>query len=161
MEGIKHLLECHCVLPQYKNSPNPIFHKFIVFSVVDDSDTVVPKYVQCNNCGIIHKVIDLCQSEIITGKEELRSIATIDEIKLSLSDDLSRLLEVYNVGLPTWEHLQYIVENKAWDNRIILTKDDMNDEIQGKQLSFNKEGVPKLETFIERHTIAARSKNET
>ena len=67
-------------------------------------------------------------------KEELRSITTIDEIKLSLSDDLNRLLEVYSVDLPTWEQLQYVVQNKAWDNRIILTKDEMNDEIQGKAI---------------------------
>ena len=29
------------MLPQYKNRPDPVFHKFVVFSIVDDNDEVV------------------------------------------------------------------------------------------------------------------------
>jgi hypothetical protein len=149
VEGIKHIIGCHCMLPQYKNSPNPIFHKFVVFSIVDDSDTVIPKYSQCNNCGIIHKVVDLCRSEIITGKEELKSIASIDDIRLTLSDDICKLLDVYNVDMPTWEHVQFILEKKKWNSHVVLTKDAMEDETQGKMLQFDKEGKPKIATYIQ------------
>ncbi len=149
MEGIKHIIECHCMLPQYKNNPNPVFHKFVVFSVVDNSDTVIPKYSQCNNCGIIHKIVDLCRSEIITGKEELRSITSIDEIKLTLSEDICKLLDVYSVDIPTWEHVQFIFEKKKWDAHVVLTKDVMESETQGKVLQFNKEGKPKIATYIQ------------
>ncbi len=38
--GQKHLIECHCILPQYRRSSNTVYHKFVVFSVIDDSDTV-------------------------------------------------------------------------------------------------------------------------
>ena len=36
VEGVKHLIQCHCVLPQYRNANPPMFHKFVTFSVVDD-----------------------------------------------------------------------------------------------------------------------------
>ena len=92
MQGVKHLIQCHCVLPQFKNSTNPVFHKFVVFSLVDDSDTVQPKFAQCNNCGVVHKVVDLCKSEL-TSKEESKSIPTIQDIELSVGPDLAALLK--------------------------------------------------------------------
>ena len=91
--GIKHLIECHCILPQYRGSENPVFHKFIVFSVVDTSDTCVPKFVQCNNCGVVHKVYDICKSEIISGRDELKSVASISEIKIGINSDIRHLLD--------------------------------------------------------------------
>ena len=65
MTGVLHLIECHCCLPQYKNSKKPVYHKFKVFSILDDGDTVISKHSQCNNCGVVHHVIDICKSEII------------------------------------------------------------------------------------------------
>jgi len=64
--GMKHLIECHCILSQYRDRQDAIYHKFIVFSEVDEGDTVIPKFVNCNNCGICHNVIDLCKSIINT-----------------------------------------------------------------------------------------------
>ena len=81
MTGQQHLIQCHCVLPQYRGRKDPVYHKFTVFSIIDESDTVVPKFVQCNNCGVIHKVYDICKSEIITGKDEMRNTAKIDDFK--------------------------------------------------------------------------------
>ena len=71
-KGTKHLIQCHCLLPQYRNKPDPVFHKFPVFSVIDESDTVILKYAECNNCGAAHKVYDICKSEILTGRDEAR-----------------------------------------------------------------------------------------
>ena len=148
MQGIKHLIECHCMLPQYKHRPEPVFHKFVTFSVIDNSDTVVPSYCQCNNCGIIHKIIDICKSEIITGKEDLKSLTTIDEIRLSLKEDLCNVLEMYNADLATWQQVEFIISNHLWNNQVILTADALENETQGKLLTFNKEGKAKIETFI-------------
>ena len=69
MKGLKHLIECHCVLPQFRKRENPPYHKFVVFSLIDDSDTAIPKHARCNNCGVIHNVIDICKSEILPGQE--------------------------------------------------------------------------------------------
>ena len=153
MYGIKHLIQCHCILPQYRKAENPVFHKFVVFSIVDDSDTCVPKYVQCNNCGVVHKVIDLCKSELMTGKEELRSVTTIDEIKLTLPKDISTILESYGVDLPTWENTQFIYLEKKWGHSVILTKDELDGEVQGKLLLFKADGKYQIESFIAENTV--------
>jgi len=147
VEGIKHLVQCHCVLPQFKDRSDPIFHKFTVFSIIDDSDTVQPKFSQCNNCGVIHKIVDICKSEL-TSKEESRSIPNIEDIKFSLSSDLSRVLDSYQCDLATWEQAEWIFLNKLWDRWILLSRDeDEQGEIHGKRLIFSDEGRFRIEAF--------------
>ena len=147
MEGVKHLVQCHCVLPQFKDRSDPIFHKFTVFSIIDDSDTVQPKFSQCNNCGVIHKIVDICKSEL-TSKEESRSIPNIEDIKFSLSSDLSRVLDSYQCDLATWEQAEWIFLNKLWDRWILLSRDeDEQGEIHGKRLIFSDEGRFRIEAF--------------
>ena len=153
MEGIKHIIECHCMLPQYKNNPNPIFHKFIVFSEIDDSDTVVPKYAQCNNCGVIHKIIDVRRSEIMAGKEELASITTVDDIKLMIKQDVGDVLELYSCELPMWEHALFILQEKKWGSFIILKREIVDDETHGKLLRFESLDKFKIESFIDRSIV--------
>jgi len=145
--GIKHLIQCHCVLPQFRNKENTIYHKFIVFSEIDDSDTVKPKLAQCNNCGVIHKVVDISRSEIAVGKDESRSILTIDDIKLMLPEDLSRVLSTYDCGLPTYENAKYILDHQMWGEKLILTRENTGDEITGKVLFFESTERWRLETF--------------
>ena len=98
MIGTKHIVECHCVLPQYRNRKIPIYHKFMVFSIIDDSDTVLPKYAQCNNCGVVHKIYDICKSEILAGKDEIRTLCTIEDISLTIPEDIRGVLDSYNSG---------------------------------------------------------------
>ena len=156
MQGIKHIIECHCILPQNRNKRVPLYHTFIVFSEIDNSDTVVPKFVQCNNCGIVHKVVDVCRSEIAVGKEELKTITTIEDIKVSLPEDACNILESYSCDLATWEHLDFVYRNSKWDDQIILARDIIDDEIQGKRLTFNERDgkiLLRLESFISRDII--------
>jgi len=122
--GQKHLIKCRCVLPQFKNSPDPEKkqHRFTAFSEIID-DVAKQKFAQCNNCGLIHKVIDICTSEIMSGKESMGSILTIDDIKPGLHPSMVSILERYNCDLPTWEQAKYIMENKKWGEVIILTND--------------------------------------
>ena len=89
LAGVKHVVECRCVLPQYKKTSNPVYHKFVVFSILEKDKTKV-SFIQCNNCGIVHKIIDLCKSEILNGKEQLSSLETIEDIKISLPKDFKR-----------------------------------------------------------------------
>ena len=152
-EGVKHLIECHCILPQYRNKKERKFHKFIVFSIVDDSNTVIPKFSQCNNCGVVHKVYDLCKSEIMTGKEEIKAVTSIDDIKLLIPSSISNVLENYQVDLPTWEHAKWILDNKKWGSFIVLEKETIKDEIQGKMLLINDKDNLSIETFTYATTI--------
>lgn len=148
----KHLVQCHCILPQYRKSENPVFHKFMVFSTIEN-DVVVPKYVQCNNCSAVHKVYDICKSEMIPGKDELRSVTTIDEIKLFLSSDIKSLLETYKCDLPIWEHIKFSIDQKRWGDKIILTRENIEGEIVGKILTVESGDRFTLESYISREEI--------
>jgi hypothetical protein len=152
MMGIKHTLDCHCVLPQYRNRKNPVYHKFVTFSIIDDSNTTIPKYAQCNNCGVIHKVIDICKSEIITGRDDLKSIPTIDDIGLMIPDDIKNILEVYKADLATWEQVQWVLRNKVWNETIVLNRDTIDDEVQGKLLIIEglEQGQVRIEPFTQK-----------
>jgi hypothetical protein len=147
MEGLKHLIQCHCILPQFKNAENPIFHKFVVFSIIDDSDTVQPKFAQCNNCGVVHKVVDICKSELTT-KEESRAIQSIEDIKFSLNSELVRVLESYNCDLATWEQAEWIYLSNRVSDYIVLTREDSkDDEVHGKRLIFLENNKFRIEAF--------------
>ena len=128
--GQKHLVQCQCVLPQYRKLKEPVFHKFVVFSILDN-DTVEPKYVQCNNCNAVHKVYDLCKSEIIPGKDELRSVVTIREISPFIPSDLRQLLETYNCELSIWEHIKFLLDEQRWGDKVVITKETIKDETTG------------------------------
>lgn len=147
MRGQKHLLQCRCVLQQYKNAVNPIKHQFMVFSVIDDDDNVIQKYAQCNNCGLVHKVVDICKSEIISGKEQSNSIITIEEIKCSLPQNLVAILERNNADLSTYEYAQFILENKRWGEFVVLTSEEESGVKQGKYVRVISETFFKVETF--------------
>ena len=153
MEGTKHLIECHCILPQYRHDKTPTYHKFIAFSMVDDSGTTVPKYAQCNNCGVVHKIYDLCKSEIVVGKDEMKSITTKEEIALGLHDDLQGVLHSYDCDISTWENAKFILEHKKWGSRLVLIRDNIEDDVTGKVLVFESPSKFKIEDFIFRNTV--------
>ena len=37
---IKHLIDCHCILSIYKNRTKPVYHKFPVFSKLDNNEII-------------------------------------------------------------------------------------------------------------------------
>lgn len=148
MRGQKHLIKCRCVLPQFKGVVDPPAHQFIVFSVLrEEDDEVQVKYSQCNNCGIIHKVTDICKSEILSGKEVMKSIVKVEDIKSSLPTNLVDILERNNCDLPIWEQAQFIIENKQWGNFVILTQEEESGTKQGKYVRIMSETFFKVESF--------------
>jgi hypothetical protein len=95
---------------------------------------------------VVHKVVDLCKSEL-TSKEESRSIPAIQDIELSVGPDLASLLKSYDCDLATWEQAEWIVLSKAYDNFVILSKEEIDDEIHGKRLLFLENGRFRIEAF--------------
>ena len=81
MPGTKHLIQCHCVLPQYRRMKDPVFHQFVVYSKINKDGTLKPKVGKCNNCGVFHNVIDFCKSEILHDYEGDGFLITIDDIE--------------------------------------------------------------------------------
>lgn len=144
--GLKHIIKCRCILQQYKRLDNPPLHKFLVFSVIDDNDVALTKYAKCNNCGVIHKITEIGKSQILS-KDEMNSIITIDDIKPSLPEQLSFILEKNNADLCSWESAKFIFENKKWGEFVILTSEDDGESIHGKYVSILGESLFRVETF--------------
>lgn len=149
MQGYKHLIECHCVLPQYRKMENPVFHKFVAFSVLDEDGNVLPKMAQCNNCGAIHKVVDICVSEIAPGKDEAKSVLTKSDISRSLPEQLAGLLEEYQLDVADYEYAKFIIENERWGSMIILSKEaEENGGYAGKSLNFVGPNKYRIDPFF-------------
>lgn len=144
--GQRHLVKCRCFLRMFANQPNPPAHQFVVFSEIVE-DSVIPKYAQCNNCGIIHRVVDICKSDIMPGKENMSSIVTIDDIKSSLPPNLVNILERSSAELSSWEQAAFIFENKLWGEMVLLSQEDDQSTKQGKYVRLLSETFFKVETF--------------
>ena len=85
---VRHLLECHCILKLFQNKSKPLYHKFPVFSLIDEEGNVEQKYVSCNNCGAIHEVIDACKSDIKWGGDMYTGlVVTKDDIIFNLQSN--------------------------------------------------------------------------
>ncbi len=112
----------------------PVFHKFPVFSIIDDDDIMETRLAKCDNCGATHRVTDVFRSTILTGHEDSSAIMSIEDIKSSLPSKISDLLTSYNVHLSTWEEVQFYYVTATWGCEIILAKDDIDGVVQGKRL---------------------------
>lgn len=133
MEGYKHIVECHCILPQFKSRKDATWHKFVVFSIIDDGDTVIPKHAKCNNCGVIHNVFDIGKSEVLPGQES-GAVMKIDDIKIMMPDSLSRVLVSYNCDVATWEQVLFVLQNNKFPSNITVDRKEEDGIISGKIL---------------------------
>ncbi len=124
-----------------------MYHKFIVFSEIDESDTVVPSNVQCNNCGTVHKIYDLCKSEIVAGKDESASVEKKEDVALSLPKQLVSLLETYSLEICDYQLARHIIENKQWDSTLVLSMENEGETSSGKILRFLAEDRFRVESF--------------
>ena len=131
---------------------DPPQHQFIVFSAIEDDGTFRVRFAQCNNCGIVHKVVDVCRSEVVS-REAMGSLPTVDDIKAGLPAPLANLLEQNDVDLSTWEMAQFILENKQWGNFVVMQTDEEDGLRQGKYVRILSETMFKVETFTREEVI--------
>lgn len=143
---IRHTVQCRCILSQFQASADVNLHSFIVFSVMDEDKNLIPKFAKCNNCGIIHKIVDVNRSEILK-KEESAAILEIEDIKPSIPDVVCSILEKCDVDLPTWEHVKWIYDEQKWGSFVVLTKEYEGTEIHGKILKILGTTLYKLDTY--------------
>lgn len=143
--GQKHLVQCRCVLPQFQKQKDPQEHKFVVFSIIDtETNKTKVTYAVCNNCGIIHKITDICTSEII-NKDDVGSLQTIDDIKICLPEKLLKILDKYEIDLPTWQQIEFVLNNEQWMFPILLVSDTIDNVVQCKCLIFYSKDLFKIE----------------
>jgi len=122
MQGIKHLIECHCFLKIFDKSENKINHKFPVYSKLDENNNILPKLAKCNNCESLHYVYDACKSELRPGKEDITSILTIEDIMMMLPDRINSVLTANRSDIADFEHALDIIENERWGETIVVKR---------------------------------------
>lgn len=145
-ECIKHTIECNCILPQFKNTIPTVFHKFVVFSIINEDGNLKPSYINCNNCGAIHKVLEVGQS-IQTPKESISILPKIEEIKTQLPKQLVDILESYKCELHVWQELKFIFDEQKWGKTVLLTKETDGDFSVGKYVLVFGTNFFKVDSF--------------
>ena len=110
------------------------------------------KYAQCNNCGVIHKIVDVCRSEIATNRAEI-TVLSKEDIKLMLPSPVVNTLENYECDVPSWEHALFIIEERQWDQFIVLEKNVIDDGFEGKLLRFKGDNRYAIEPFLDRRAF--------
>jgi hypothetical protein len=156
MQGIKHLIQCHCILPQFKKLKDPKFHQFPVFSVIDDADCIEPKLVSCNNCGVLHRVLDVCRSEIVTNREDSSTAMKVEDFKHSLPSSLYDLLVQYEREVVDFEHAQFIIDNEQWDSTLILSREESSGIKQGKMIRFLSADRFRVESYSTQNFVESK-----
>jgi len=147
MQGVKHLIGCRCILPTLKNRDNAPLHQFVVFSIIDDKDELIEKVVNCNNCGVSHNIVGLCQSNVIEGKELSKAAMTIEDITIMLPDGVVNILKSYEKTLPDYEHVKFIIDNERAGEFISLTSEVIEDKKAGKVLHYQGLGKFIIEPY--------------
>ena len=143
MKYLKHLIECQCILPQYKKQNTPIFHKFPVFSLFKENENQdfsqpIEKYVKCNNCDAVHRVYDICKSELLKNSDEYVDLVTnLEDLKYAIPADLIEILGKNKMDIADYEMCVHLIENKG-DDKIILSKKNIGNNMVCKFLIFNQ-----------------------
>lgn len=144
--GVRHSIECNCILSQHSTRKDPPFFHFLAFSVVE-GDRVIPKTVQCPNCGILHRVTDVTRSTILVGKEDSKLLLSVEDIKSSLPQGLVKILDQYDIETTQWEQAQFILDNERWGDYIMLVTETVGDTKQGKYVRILGKELFRVETF--------------
>lgn len=150
---IKHLIECRCFLPQFKHTietSNPVYHKFVVFSIINSDGSIAPSLSQCQNCGLVHRVMEVNQSTV-TRKDNVLQQSTTD-FEQNLPEQIGSILKEHNVDYPTWQEVNFIFENKVWGKMVVLKKEQIEEFVTGKYLLILGEKLWKVHTFQEENT---------
>ena len=142
------MIECHCILPIYKDATPTIYHKFITYSKIDENGKIIPKYVNCNNCGITHYVYEICKSDIKIGKEDIKSIRTVEDIKISLPDKIIDILENHDCSIEDYELVEDVFEQELFPSELIIKREIIDEEHHIKLLKISSMKKFKIESEI-------------
>ncbi len=141
MKYLKHLIECQCILPQYKKQDKVLFHKFPVFSlfkenVNQDFSEPIEKYVKCNNCDAVHRVYDICKSELLKNSDDYVDLVTnLEDLKYTIPAELIEILSKNQMDIADYEMCSHLIETKGTD-KIILSKKNIGQNVVCKFLIF-------------------------
>jgi len=124
-----------------------------VYSKVDTEGDVIPKIVSCNNCGVTHKIIDFCKSEIVYGVEDSMSTVSVEDIKSCLPDKIINILESHTCDIATWEQVADVFEDDAWGSIINISSQLVGDSTQIKTLTIKGSSDFKIAAHIRQDNL--------
>jgi hypothetical protein len=148
MIGYRHLIECHCVLQVYKDKKPTVYHQFLVYSKVNNKGKIVSRYANCNNCGVTHFIYEVCKSEIKTGKEDISSIRNIDDIKISLPDKLTKILDDNQCDITLYENIEDVIDQKIYPFHTTIKREIIDDEHHVKVLEIESDNRFKINNQV-------------
>ena len=103
--------------------------------------------VTCNNCGIVHKVFEVCKSTILHDLEGTNSSVTIDDVTLQLPETVGKLLNSYGKDLPDYEHTKFMLDENMVGDFVVLTQEFNEGRKSGKVLKYKGKGKFEIEPF--------------
>tara|TARA_R110000824_G_scaffold60853_3_gene162326 strand:+ start:6139 stop:6471 length:333 start_codon:yes stop_codon:yes gene_type:complete len=109
--------------------------------------------VQCNNCETVHKIYDLCKSEIIAGKDESAVVEKPSDVAISLPNQLSELFENYSLDVSDYQLARHILDHDLWEQTIILSKETEDGLTTGKVLKILGPQKFRVDSFSRQDTI--------
>ena len=121
--------------------------KAVITAPEKKTPTSTPSTPLCNanSNGYFLRVFELGKSEIMSNREDLSSCLTIEDISLSLPEDVRNILESYRSDLATYEQISFLVENSS-PGHIVLSKEENDSRLEGKLLKYNGKTF-KIEPF--------------
>jgi len=114
---------------------------------------LVPSLSKCNNCGVIHKIVDFCRSEIAHGIDDAIAISSEDDMREFLSERLSGILDAHFCDTATWEQVTDIVSNEEWGAAVILSRQTVAGATQIKKILISGKDLFKIETNLREEFI--------
>ena len=145
--GIKHLIQCRCILPTMKRVPDPPLHSFVVFSVINEDGTLVEKKASCNNCGVMHHIYEVCHSKIVPEAEGSSFEMTIEDVSVFIPDSVKNVLSSYNAELPDYEYVKFMIEENCVGAHIVLDHEFNEGRRSGKILKYKGDNKFEIEPF--------------
>lgn len=153
MPGIKHLIECHCKLAIYKKSNKEIYHKFPVYSKINEYGKIVEKFRKCNNCDALHKIYDIGKSEIFPGKDQTETIMRIEDFKYSLPENIYSFLQDSNSDISNYFHIKDIIDEKRWGENVVIKRDIIDEKTQIKYITIKNKNIFDIKNTILEDTV--------
>tara|TARA_B110000467_G_C18268583_1_gene450909 strand:+ start:177 stop:590 length:414 start_codon:yes stop_codon:yes gene_type:complete len=135
-----------------KNRTDPPIHQFIAFSIQEKNRTI-EKLVTCNNCGVVHRILEVCRSEILNNFEGTNSSLTMEDIALQLKESVRDILESYKKELPDYEHINFMIQEECIGDFIVLSQEFNDGRKSGKILKYKGKGKFEIEPFSRSEVI--------
>lgn len=108
---------------------------------------MIPKKASCNNCGIMHEVIEACTSKIITSAEGSASEMSLEDVAVFLPESVRNVLSSYNLELPDYEYVRFMIEENKVGEWLILGSELNDTRRSGKILKYKGDNRFEVEPF--------------